>query len=440
MADASRRDRLTRVRPVGFRTLSVDAQTYVEGHTRYTELDMNQSAAARRSAALEQSLLTHWDARIVEYDAARHRFDAWMLAEVCALGHPVERLDRLHEVVPADKVYGLSKQLCSATNRAEFQDMVHDFVLEVVVPKGGLTPPVAVQRFINVRIMAPARPQGVFPFHTGLLYGHGPASRSLWMPLTDVTRDEDRNASMQIIGIDRSRELVREAVAGRWSVNEMTARFGAESFHLKAGPGRAVFFTQENIHGNFVNDTGRTRVSMDFRVAEARFGDQLARKIAGGYFELIDQPGRNAPQPGASCKKPRRSLGGGDSGRSNILYLHNNTPSTVGAPVHLQRYMLLDYCKRHGMEYHFELFELETMDHLPTLQHIVSELRSNVVLYSVFALPLNRRFRGEIFDAARQSGVALHFVNEDLAIEDEDDRARVEELLAFARHGDYAND
>src|SRR5204863_3840596 len=133
------------------------------------------------------------------------------------------------------------------------------------------------------------------------------------------------------------------------------------------------FFTQDNIHGNFVNDTGRTRVSMDFRVAEARFGNQLARKIAGGYFELIDQPGRRGLPTGAAQTKPRRSLGGGDGVRSNILYLHNNTPSTRGCPVHLQRYMLLDYCKRHGIEYHFELFELEAMDHLPTLQHIVTE-------------------------------------------------------------------
>jgi sporadic carbohydrate cluster protein (TIGR04323 family) len=297
---------------------------------------------------------------------------------------------------------------------------------------------VAVQRFLNVRILLPNRPQGVFPFHTGLLYGHGPASRSLWMPLTDVSRDADRNASMQIIGIPRSRELVREAIAGRWSIDEMTARFGAESWHLRAGPGRAVFFSQENIHGNFVNDTGRTRVSIDFRVAEARYGDLLARKIAGGYFSLIDQPGREAPPPGAASTQPRRSLGGGDSGRSTILYLHNNTPGTAGAPVHLQRYMLLEYCRRHAIDYHFELFELENMDHLPTLQHIVSRLASNVLLYSVFALPLARRFRDEIFAAALQNGVALHFVNEDLAVADHHDREQVEELLAFARHGDGA--
>ncbi|MEZ6016981.1 MAG: hypothetical protein R3F49_17820 [Planctomycetota bacterium] len=391
-----------------------------------------------RLGQLEASLRSHWDGRVVPYDADRHGFADWMLQEVNALGHRVDRLDRLHESVSEHELYRLSKELCAATHRADFQRLIHEFVLAVVVPEGALVAPVAVQRYVNVRIFAPSRPHGVFPFHTGLLYGHGPASRSLWMPLTDVTRPEDASASMQIIGIERSRELVRQAAAERWSVNEMTERFGRESYPLSAGPGRAVFFTQENIHGNFVNVTGRTRVSMDFRVAEARFGDQLARKIAGGYFELIDQPGRVAPAPGAATTKPRSALGGANSGRANILYLHNNTPSTSGAPVHLQRYMLLEYCTRYQLEYHFELFELETMSHLPTLQHIVGELRSNVVMYSVFALPEARSFRTQIFDDARRNGVALHFVNEDLAVEDERDRERVEEVLAFARYGDYA--
>ncbi len=396
---------------------------------------MTTFANPERRSALEASNLQDWDARIVEYDAQRFAFDRWILAKVRALGHPLDRLERLHEVVAEERLYPLSKDLCAATNEPAFQSMVREFVLDTVIPKGNLVAPVAVQRSVNVRIMAPQRPHGIFPFHTGLLYGHGPASRSLWLPLTDVSQPADASASMQIIGIQRSRELVQQAARERWSVDQMTQRFGAESWPLAAGPWRAVFFSQENIHGNFVNTTGKTRVSLDFRVAEARFGDQLARKIAGGYFELIDQPGRAALPPGGAALRPRNSLGKAAGSRSNILYLHNNTPSTAGAPVHLQRAMVLEYCRKYGLEYHFEYFELETMDHLPTLRHIVSVLCSNVVLYSVFALPEERKLRDELLDAALRNGVALHFVNEDMAIEDERDRSRVEELLAFARYG-----
>jgi hypothetical protein len=193
----------------------------------------------------------------------------------------------LHNVVPEADTYKLTKQLCADTNLPEFRRMLNSFVREVVVPKGDLKTPVGVQRYLNVRVMLPNRPETIFPFHTGLLYGHGMASRSLWMPFTDVSAPENYTASRQIIEIKRSRELVRYAIDNRLTVDQMTEMFGKESWPLRAKPGLACFFTQENIHGNFVNVTGKTRVSMDFRVAEEQYGDLLARKIPAGYFHLI---------------------------------------------------------------------------------------------------------------------------------------------------------
>ena len=141
---------------------------------------------------------------------------------------------------------------------------------------------------MNVRIMLPTTPDLFFPFHTGLLYGHGIASRSLWLPFVDVTADEDRGRSMQIIGIKRSRELIRHAIDNRLTMEAMTDLFGEVSHQIKAKPGSTCFFTQENIHGSGrPNVTDKTRVSMDFRIAEGIYGDLLGRKIPAGYFHLI---------------------------------------------------------------------------------------------------------------------------------------------------------
>lgn len=376
--------------------------------------------------ALERSLRDEWDARVVSYDRARFPFDEWIADRVREHGHAIESLDRLHEVVPDADVYVLSKELCADTNRPEFRAMLNAFVLEEVVPQGGLQPPIAAQRFTNVRVMLPDKPQGVFPFHTGLLYGHGAGSRSLWMPLTDVRDPRDRSASLQIIGLERSRELIRHAMDARLSIPEMTDLFGRESHGIEAGPGDVLLFTQENIHGNFVNVTGRTRVSIDFRLAEGRFGDRLARKIPGGYFELIDDDGAVQPRPDHAKLS---------NDRPNIIYLNNNTPSSGGIPAHLQRYMVYDYCKSHGVPYEFELFELERMDHLPTLSHIVDDLSCNAILYSIFSLPEDAADRAAIYEAARRNGVLLYFVNEALVVGDEDGAARVEGFLRFAKYG-----
>ena len=377
-------------------------------------------------AALEASLRTTWNARVVDYDRERFPFDEWIADCIREHGYPIDSLATLHEVVPTEEAYVLSKDVCAATNRPEFRALLNAFVLEEVAPKGGLQPPIAAQRFTNVRIMLPDKPQGVFPFHTGLLYGHGEGSRSLWMPLTDVRGDEDRTASLQIIDLERSRELIRRAIDDRLSISQMTELFGNESEAIKAGPGQVVFFSQENIHGNYVNRSGKTRVSIDFRLAEGRFGDRLARKIPGGYFELIDDAGGIQPRPNHERLA---------NDRSNIIYLNNNTSSSEGIPAHLQRYMVYDYCKNHGVPYEFELFELERMNHLPTLHHIVGELSCNAILYSIYSLPEDSEDRREVYRAARESGVLLYFVNEALVISDEAGEQQVEDFLAFAKFG-----
>lgn len=384
---------------------------------------------------LEESLQGTWNATVMNYDADRFGFDHWILERIQAMGYDLDDLRNLHEVIDTDKVYKLSKALCEATNEPAFRRLVHRFVREEVAVKGGLEGPLAVQRFLNVRIMLPNKPQATFPFHTGILYGHGPGSRSIWMPLTDVSTDEFATASMHVIDLDRSREMIQEADRKQMSVQEMSEFFAGESRQVRAGPGSCCLFNQETIHGNFVNVTGKTRVSIDFRVAEGRFGDQLCRKIPGGYFQLIPDTDEEEERLEVQAAAAAPVL---LNGKSNILYLNNSTESTSGIPVHLQRYMALDYCTRNDMNYEFEFFELEAMRHQPTLQYIVGELRCNVVAYSIFALPENREFRAKIVGTALQSGSVMHFVNEDMVVASQADLDAVEAVLRFAKYGDYA--
>ena len=132
--------------------------------------------------ALERSLTNEWDAKVVTYPNERFPFNEWLLKRIRGMGYPLDDLSNLHAVVPQDEVYKVTKQLCADTNLPEFRRMLNAFVRDVVVPKGKLRLPVAVQRFMNVRIMLPTTPELFFPYHTGLLYGHGIASRSIWLP------------------------------------------------------------------------------------------------------------------------------------------------------------------------------------------------------------------------------------------------------------------
>jgi sporadic carbohydrate cluster 2OG-Fe(II) oxygenase/sporadic carbohydrate cluster protein (TIGR04323 family) len=397
-----------------------------------TKFDDKHFTAKGIDEELEANLQNYWNGNVVDYGDSKYNFSAWILDQVNKLGYELDDLTRLHEVVPDKDVFVLTKNLCAATNSPEFTRMVHNYVRDVVVPKGDLEFPVAVQRYVNVRIMLPNKPSSIFPFHTGILYGHGPASRSLWMPMTDVTPDDMSTASMQIIDIDESRDLIKTAVEERYDVDTMTEVFGKNSYPLKACSGKAVFFSQENIHGNFVNTTGKTRVSMDFRVAEGRFGNLLARKIAGGYFKII--PNTEAEEDSWSKRSEASRSRDFDNGKRNILYIHNATKATRYVPVHLQRLMIYDYAKTNDMNYQFEYFDLEDMTHLPTLQYVIKQLECNPVLYSVYCLPEDPEFRKELEAAVLERGLIMHFVNENMVMANQHDVDEIETLLAFAKY------
>jgi len=191
-------------------------------------------------AELEHSLTNEWDAQIMTYPNERFPFNEWIRDRIRMLGFPVEDLSYFHEVVPQSETYRVTKHLCAETNLPEFRRLLNRFVREVVVPKGKLRRPIAVQRYMNVRIMLPTTPELYFPLHTGLLYGHGIASRSLWMPFVDVTADEDKTRSMQIMSIKKSRELTKYAIEHRLTIAEMTALWGKNAHQIKAGPGSSA--------------------------------------------------------------------------------------------------------------------------------------------------------------------------------------------------------
>ena len=384
-------------------------------------------------AALEQSLTTTWDAKVYAWDNSKYPFNEWILNRIRGMGYKLDDLSYLHEAVPLNETYKVTKQLCADTNLPEFRRMLNRFVREVIVPQGKLQLPVAVQRFMNVRIMLPTTPELFFPFHTGLLYGHGIASRSIWMPFCDVTKDEDRSRSMQILSIKKSRELIQYAIDNRLSMDEMTEFFGKESWQIKAGPGSACFFTQENIHGSGrPNTSGKTRVSMDFRVAEGIYGDYLGRKIPAGYFHLIADTEQEEEDLIAAQPAREKAFA---NGKPNIFYVANNTASTYGIPVHLQRYMLVDYCKKKNLEFDYELFDLEDMTHLPTLRYLVEQRVCNIVMYSIFALPEEESYRNELLETAVKRGSVIHFVNEDLQLTSADDLKTIKKYLDFSKYG-----
>jgi len=123
------------------------------------------------------------------------------------------------------------------------------------------------------------------------------------------------------------------------------------------------------------------------------------------------------------------------NGKQNIFYVANNTAATYAIPVHLQRYMLVDYVEKKGLSRDYELFDLEDMLHCPTLLHLVEDRNANLVMYSIFALPEGDADRNRLLETALKKGNIIHFVNEDLQLVTAEDLKTIRKYLDFAKYG-----
>ena len=54
------------------------------------------------------------------------------------MGYKLDDLSYLHEAVPLNETYKVTKQLCADTNLPEFRRMLNRFVREVVVAAGSV--------------------------------------------------------------------------------------------------------------------------------------------------------------------------------------------------------------------------------------------------------------------------------------------------------------
>jgi sporadic carbohydrate cluster 2OG-Fe(II) oxygenase/sporadic carbohydrate cluster protein (TIGR04323 family) len=360
--------------------------------------------------------LERFDVGTLDYDLERYPLDRWVLTRVQERGYEVEDVSQLHEVLPLQDLPALTKGLIKDTFTGEFRDMVVSLIDEYIRPM--LNADIAIQRYPNIRVVLPARPDMILPFHQGIWVGNGLNIGTVWLPLSPAY---DTN-SMQIIGLETSKRLTIDATQGHWSREKMQEEFMKHSDPVNLNPGQACLFNQANIHGNIPNETGVTRMSIDYRVLE-RDG-QFHRKIPGGYF-VVNETGEGESNNGS----------GKYQDRAIISYNENNTRMTRGIPIYLQRLALRDYCLERDIKFRYEQVELEGLYHCPILMGVLQhDNADDVILFSVYALPEDSEHRKAILDAALENGVVLHFVNELEVMRNESDRERVEAVLDFSRN------
>ena len=355
----------------------------------------------------------HWDNKTLDYDLEKFDWPSWALGVIQEITPQVTELETLHEVLSPTDIVKVSSHVQNSCSRKDFMERFDAFVAENV-PQRIDNKRYMIQRQGTLRVVIPnqAKVGRRLAFHQGIFVGNGRGCRTIWTPFTEARGTN----TMQMLELDISRELTKQVLAEKWSLDRFEEECMKHAFPITLKPGQSHLFFQEHIHGNVNNNEGYTRVSMDMRILVE--GEEFGRRYPGGFMRF----------PGDHEVAEINDY----TGKEYITYAGWNSEFSKHLPLPMQRATINEYCTRNKISYNSYEFENEHMDWQPGLEHYINKKPDGIVLCSMYALTDNIERRNEILNLALERGVELHFANELCSLKTKDDLEKIEMYLNFA--------
>jgi len=188
-------------------------------------------------------------------------------------------LDKIHKIATVDDINAARLRAFSRINALPWKEYLHASLLNNV--SNLLGPDLCIQKKINLSIQMPYDKSSVLSAHTDCNSGDSPFQYNIWIPLTDAYSTN----SMFIVDQFRSDAYYKSLED---SVS-CTLPAVTEDDFVSIPFGSYLLFPPSLIHGNVINQTTSTRVSVNVRV-KSLFSPSLSlsppdRRI-GIYYEL----------------------------------------------------------------------------------------------------------------------------------------------------------
>ena len=194
-------------------------------------------------------------------------------------GFPINsELQELHNHVSPDDVNDARLKCFNNLNASDWFEIINIEFLDRA--RACLGPDLLVQKSINVSIQLPHDESSVLPIHSDCNSGDSPYQLNIWIPLTNA----NHTASMFIIGTDRSIDGLKEILKG----NDIEVTPDGDDY-LSVKYGEYVIFHPAFLHGNSINKTNQSRVSLNLRFASIPLERSSSADLSssyGAYFKV----------------------------------------------------------------------------------------------------------------------------------------------------------
>ena len=158
----------------------------------------------------------HWDNKTLEYDLKKFDWPSWALGVIQEITPQVTELEILHEVLSPTDIVKVSSHVQNSCSRKDFMERFDAFVAENI-PQRIDNKRYMIQRQGTLRVVIPnqAKVGRRLAFHQGIFVGNGRGCRTIWTPFTEARGTN----TMQMLELDISRELTKQVLAQKWSLD-----------------------------------------------------------------------------------------------------------------------------------------------------------------------------------------------------------------------------
>ncbi len=201
-------------------------------------------------------------------------------------GEVVTDLSLLHEFISADAINSIRIKAFRALNDLpNWRKMYYNFAASRL--KALFGPDISIQMKLNLSIQMPQDAGSVLVMHSDTLSGQSPFECVLWTSITDAF---DSNA-MYMFSVDDSAELYKLMASYQHKgMNQLFDDHKHKSVPLNVTAGTNVLFSSTLFHGNQLNETDKTRVSLNCRF-KSLFSPEYAtsphERVTGTFYEPL---------------------------------------------------------------------------------------------------------------------------------------------------------
>lgn len=221
------------------------------------------------------------------FKVENENFLAQLVGQTLSCFNKVDQLSKIHEEYDATNINECRLSAFRQLNTIKDWEKNY-FSLASEKIKELIGPDILIQNKLNLSVQMPNDESSQLGLHTDILSGESEFEIVLWVPLTDTKETN----SMYIFDLETSQQIYSQMPKfEKLGMSCLFDEFSKKAHFLELKKGEALIFSPTLFHGNVINQTAKTRVSINCRfksLFSPQFEEFPTERKAGPFYKLLD--------------------------------------------------------------------------------------------------------------------------------------------------------